>query len=142
MRVIVTMITLFSILICTVSFAQSPQFRRVTIKGKTTADYNKVCLFEKGSAKKPFKTEQISEYSGMYNINIAIPSDMKKKDDYYYTDIRFWGDKNDNGIRDPGEPISQCHFIIWVPSANIVYMQVYKGEKYPFESSTLKYNYK
>ena len=142
MRVIVAMITMLVMCSGSVSFAQSPPFRKVTIKGKTKAIYNKVCLFEKGSAKEPFKTKYVSEYYGRYSIDVDIPYDMKKKDNYLYTDMRFWGDTNDNGIRDSGEPISQCHFIIWVPSANIVYMQVYKGQKYQFESRSMHYDYK
>jgi hypothetical protein len=67
---------------------------------------------------------------------------MRKKDNYLFTDIRFWGDKNDNGIKDPREPISECHFIILVPPAHIVYMQVYKGTKYSFDYYTLTYHYK
>lgn len=142
MRVIAAMITILVMCSCGISFAQSPPFRKVTIRGKTKEVYNKVCLFEKGSAKEPFKTEYISEYYGTYRIDVDIPYDMKKKDNYLYTDMRFWGDKNDNGIRDPGEPISQCHFIIWVPSSQEVYMQVYKGPKYRFKSSTIEYDYK
>ncbi|MCG6894888.1 MAG: hypothetical protein LJE65_14890 [Desulfobacteraceae bacterium] len=125
-----------------VSFAQSPPFSKVTIKGKTGSIYNKVCLFEKGSAKVPFKTKYVSEYYRTYSIDVGIPSDMKKKDDYFYTDMRFWGDKNANGMRDAGEPISQCHFIIWVPSANIVFMQVYEGQKFPIATPVLNYDYK
>ena len=84
----------------------------------------------------------IYEVDWLYSIDVDIPDDMRKKDDYLYTDMRFWGDKNDNGIKDPGEPISRCHFIIWIPSAKVVYMQVYKGPKYRFKSSTIEYDYK
>lgn len=142
MRVIVAIVSILIMWSCGVSFAQSPLFRKVTIKGEAKDIYNKVCLFENGRAKKPFKTEYISESYGTYSIDIDIPYDMKEKDNYLYTDMRFWGDKNENGIRDPGEPISQCHFVIWVPSANIVYLKVYKGPKYLFKASSMKYDYK
>ncbi len=142
MHFIVAIVSILVMCSCGVSFAQSPPFRKVTIEGEAKEIYNKVCLSENGSAKEPFKTEYISEYYGTYSIDIDIPYDMKEKDNYLYADMRFWGDKNENGMRDPGEPISQCHFIIWVPSANIVYLQVYKGPKYQFETSSMKYDYK
>ncbi|MDY7038694.1 MAG: hypothetical protein SV375_21395 [Thermodesulfobacteriota bacterium] len=121
--------------------AQSPPFSTVTITGEASKKFNKVCLFESGGSKEPLKTEYISEYGGKYSIDVDIPNDMREKDNYLYTDMRFWGDKNDNGIRDKGEPISECHFIIWVPSARIVYMQIYRGSKHLFKSSVLDYNY-
>ena len=109
MRVKVLIIAILIICSCSLSFAQSPPFRKVTIKGKTIEIYNKVSLFEHGSAKKPFKTENISEYYGTDSIDIDLPYDMKKKDNYFYTDMRFWGDKNDNGIRELG---NQCVNVI------------------------------
>lgn len=135
-----------AVIILIVSFynsatAQSPPFSTVTIRGEVSEIYDKVCLFESGGSKEPFKTEYISPYDGEYSIDIEVPYDMREKDDYLYTDMRFWGDKNENGIRDKGEPISECHFIIWVPSAEIIYMQIYKGSKHRFNSSTLEYNY-
>jgi hypothetical protein len=136
------MITGWLVFFSNVALAQSPPFSRVTITGKIDTKFNKVCLFESGGSNKPIKTEPISKYSGEYSINVDIPYDMQKKDNYLYTDMRFWGDKNNNGIRDPGEPISECHFIIWVPSAQIVYMQIYKGPRYQFKSSILNYDYK
>ena len=136
------MISVSFIFLCSVALAQSPPFSTVTIAGETATKFNKVSLFESGGSKKPFKTEYISEYDGRYSIDVDIPYDMRKKASYLFTDMRFWGDKNDNGIKDPGEPISECHFIIWVPSAQIVYMQVYKGKQYQFKSSTIKYDYK
>lgn len=142
MRFILTMVPMSIWIFCNVSYAQPPPFRSVTITGKISGDYNKVCLFEKGSSKIPFKTVYLSGRHRTYRMDIGIPSDMKKKGDYYYTDMRFWGDKNKNGIRDQGEPISQCHFIIWIPSANVVFMQVYKGPKYRFVSPTLQYDYR
>ena len=141
MRVLFVRITLTVILLCSVSSAQSPPFRKVTIAGKTKADYNKVSLFKSGSSKRPTKTKYISQRDGKYSIDVNIPNDMRKKNDYLYTDMRFWGDKNNNGIKDPGEPISECHFIIWVPSAQIVYLQVYKGAKYKLKSPLMEYNY-
>ncbi|HUT71227.1 MAG TPA: hypothetical protein VMW89_11170 [Desulfatiglandales bacterium] len=142
MRFLLAVISVSAIFLCSVSLAQSPPFSRVTIAGETDTKFKKVSLFESGGSRKPFKTEHISEYDGQYSIDVDIPYDMRKKDSYLFTDMRFWGDKNDNGIKDPGEPISECHFIIWVPSAQIVYMQVYKGSKYPVESSILNYHYK
>lgn len=141
MRSIVAIISIMVMCSFGVSFAQSPPFRKVTIEGKAKGIYNKVCLFENGGASVPFKTEYISDYDGTYSIDIDIPNDMKRKGNYFYTDMRFWGDKNENGIRDPGEPISECHFIIWVPLANIVYLQVYEGPKYRFKTSSMKYDY-
>ncbi len=61
--------------------------------------------------------------------------------DYFYTDMRFWRDSNDNGIREPNEPISECHFIIWIPSLKKLYLQVYNGPKYEIKSPTFKYDY-
>jgi len=142
MRLVLTVITVLVVFFCSLSSAQSPPFRTATITGETKDIYNKVSLFEKGSSKEPLKTEYISERDKAYSIDVNIPYDMRKKDNYFYTDMRFWGDKNDNGIKDPGEPISACHFIIWVPSAQVVYMQVYKGPKYQFRSSTIEYDYK
>lgn len=142
MRIVFAGIAFFVMCSWSASFAQSPPFHKVTIKGEAKGVYNRVSLLGSGSSKEPFKTEYISEYYGTYSIDVSIPNDMKKKNNYLYTDMRFWGDKNENGIIDPGEPLSKCHFIIWVPSANIVYMQVYKGQKYRFESPSMNYNYK
>lgn len=136
------MVTIVSVIFfSSVSFAQSPPFSRVTITGKTDTKFNKVSLFKSGRSTQPFKTKYISEHDGHYSIDVRIPDDMRKKGSYLFTDMRFWGDKNDNGIKDPGEPISECHFIIWVPSAKTVYMQVYEGSKYLVESSVLNYHY-
>ena len=142
MRFLLVVISVSAVFLCSVALAQSPPYSTVTITGETATKFNKVSLFKSGGSRKPFKTEYISEYNGQYSIDVDIPYNMRKKDSYFFTDMRFWGDKNDNGIRDPGEPISECHFIIWVPSAQIVYMQVYKGSKYRFESSILNYHYK
>ena len=141
MRFFKLMISVSLIFWCGVAIAQSPPFSTVTVEGQTESKFNKVSLFESGSSKTPFKTSVISS-GGQYHINVDIPYDMHKKDNYLFTDMRFWGDKNDNGIRDPGEPISECHFIIWEPSAHIVYMQVYKGPTHLFEYSVLNYHYK
>jgi hypothetical protein len=132
----------FIMFICNMALAQSPPFSSITIFGETIDLYNKVSLFEKGSSKTPFKTEYISSYDGKYSIEVDIPDDMRRHDDYLYTDMRFWNDKNDNGRRDPGEPISQCHFIIWIPSYNKILFQVYKGPKYEIDSSHFRYDYK
>ena len=130
------------IFFCNAALAQSPPFSTITITGETKDIFNKVSLFKKGSSKTPFKTEYISSYDGKYRIDVNIPDDMRKKGNYLYTDMRFWKDKNDNGINDPDESISRCHFIIWIPSIKKVYLQVYKGPKYEIKSSTFKYDYK
>ena len=142
MRFLLVALNILAILLCNVALAQSPPFSTVTITGETNTQFNKVCLFQSGGSKEPFKTEYISEHDGTYSIDVDIPFDMLEKDDYFFTDMRFWGDKNDNGMRDPGEPISECHFIIWVPSAQLVYMQIYKGAQHQFKSAILNYNYK
>ena len=130
------------IFFCNAALAQSPPFSTITITGETKDIFNKVSLFKKGSSKTPFKTKYISSYDGKYRIDVNIPDDMRKKGNYLYTDMRFWKDKNDNGIKDPDESISRCHFIIWIPSIKKVYLQVYKGPKYEIKSSTFKYDYK
>ena len=142
MRFILAAITVSVLFFCSVSAAESPPFQTVTITGKAKDLYDKVSLFEKGSSKKPLKTIQVSQPDGTYSMVVNIPEEMRKKENYFYTDMRFWGDKNDNGMKDPGEPISECHFIIWVPSAKVVFMQVYKGPRHQFKSSTLEYDYK
>ena len=142
MRKIIVVTSLSIVFLSGVSFATSPPFRTVTIMGKTDTIYNKVSLFDGGPSKKPLKTAYISDRDRTYRIDVRIPDDMRKKDNYLYADMRFWEDKNADGIKDPGEPISEGHFIIWVPSGQIVYMQVYKGPKYRFKSSTMAYDYK
>lgn len=124
------------------ALAQSPPLSMVTVTGKTDTRFNRVSLFASGGSNVPFKTEDISAHRGRYSIHVNIPSDMRKKANYYFTDMRFWGDNNNNGVKDPGEPISQCHFIMWIPSAHKVYMQVYQGERYPIKSPVLTYHYK
>lgn len=134
--VVLTSVMLFN----STALAQSPPFSTITITGETKNIFNKVCLFEKGSSKTPFKTEYISS-NGKYSIDIEIPGDMHQYGDYFYTDMRFWRDSNDNGIREPHEPISECHFIIWIPSVKKLYLQVYNGPKYEIKSSPFKYDY-
>lgn len=126
---------------CNAALAQSPPFSTITITGETKDIFDKVSLFEKGGSKTPFKTETVSSYDGEYSIDVEIPDDMSEKGNYLFTDMRFWGDTNYNEIKDPGEPISECHFIIWIPSIKKVYLQVYQGPKYEIKSSTFKYNY-
>lgn len=140
MRAFLLVISVSLIFWCSVAIAQSPPFSTVTIEGETEGEFNKISLFESGSSKEPFKTSYIS-HNGEYSIDVDIPDDMRKKNSYLFVDMRFWGDKNDNDIKDPGEPISKCHFIIWVPSDHIVYMQVYEGPKFPFKHSILNYHY-
>jgi len=130
-----------TIMFCSVVFAQSPPFSTITISGKTKSTFTKVSLFESGSARAPIKSENISSWDGGYSMTIDIRNDMRGKGDYYYTDMRFWHDKNSNGARDPGEPISECHFIMWFPAANKIYLQVYQGPRYEITSSSFKYDY-
>ena len=121
--------------------AESPPFDTVTISGKTDKRFTKVSLFESGSAAYPQKTSYVSAYDGKYSITIKIPGNMKQRDDYYMTDMRFWGDTNKNGKKDQGEPASACHFIIWKPDRGTVYMKIYQGATYPITSDKLHYDY-
>jgi hypothetical protein len=130
------------IMLCTTAHAQSPPFSTITISGKVKGTYNKVSLFESGSARTPIKSETISSWDGGYSITINLRSDMRGRDNYHFTDMRFWEDKNSNGVRDPGEPISQCHFIMWFPTANKIYLQVYQGPRYEITSYSFNYDYK
>lgn len=123
------------------SYASSPPFDSVTIFGKTNTKYNKVALFEGGGSTKPYKTEDVVYFNGQYRISIDIPADMQKREDYYSADMRFWGDTNGNGIKDEGDSVSACHFLIWVPSTNEIFLQVYKGEKIKIDSAFFKYYY-
>jgi len=125
-----------------VVIAQSPPFSTITISGTTDDIYDKVSLFESGSSKIPIKTEDVSSGDGNFSIAVDIQKDMRQKGDYFYTDMRFWQDENSNGTKDSGEKRSECHFIIWVPASNKVYLQVYKGPKYEIDSSLFEYNYK
>ena len=123
------------------SLAQSPPFSLITLTGQTSTTYNRVSLFESGSATEPVKTEFVSDFDGQYSIDVNIPEDMRQKDSYYFTDMRFWADTNENGVKDSDERISECHFIIWVPSLEKIFLQIYKGAKYPIDSSLYYYNY-
>ena len=123
------------------SSAQSPPFPMVTVTGKTAARFNRVSLFASGGLTVPIKTEDISAPDRHYSIQVNIPADMHGKDSYFFTDMRFWGDTNGNGVKDPDEPLSQCHFIIWSPAAHRFYMQVYQGKRYPIKTSVLNYDY-
>ena len=127
---------------CNAALAQSPPFSILTISGKTKEYYNRVSLFEKGSLKTPFQTEYVSSPDGEYSIDIEIPEDMTEHQDHLFTDMRFWTDRNDNDVKDPGEPISKCHFIIWVPAHQKLYLKVYKGPQYEIKSSEFEYDYK
>lgn len=131
--------TLF--LFSTIAAADSPPYDSVTISGKTDKRYTKVSLFESGSAVYPKKTSYVSTYDGKYSITVKIPGNMKPHDDYYMTDLRFWGDTNKNGKKDQGEPVSACHFIIWKPDRGKIYMKVYEGATYPITSHQLHYDY-
>jgi len=120
--------------------AQSPPFNLLEIKGKTNDKFNRIALFNSGRDVRPYKTSYVT--SGEYSIKIKIPQDMNDKGKYYITDMRFWGDINDNGKVDSGEPKSQCHFIIWEIRSNKITMQIYKGPELEIPKSTFEYNYK
>ena len=77
----------------------------------------------------------------MFIADVNLTRDMRQKDNYFFTDMRFWHDENSNGIKDSGEKRSKCHFIIWIPASNRVYLQVYKGPKYEITSSFFEYIY-
>jgi len=128
--------------LCLGASAQSPPFSVITVTGKAHESFNKVALFEKGSSKTPSKTTSISSSDGKYRIDVAIPDDMRKRGGYYYTDMRFWGDVNNNGKMDSDEPRSECHFIVWYPDADKLELQVYKGPQYEITSSVFEYDYK
>lgn len=123
------------------ALAQSPPFSFLTISGTTKEFYNKVSLFEKDSPKTPFKSEYISTPDGAYRIDIQIPEDLTEYQDHLFTDMRFWGDRNDNDVKDTGEPMSQSHFIMWVPAQEKLYFKVYKGPQYEINSSEFEYDY-
>jgi hypothetical protein len=127
---------------CSYSFAASkkPPFASVTIYGKTDNKFNKVSLFKSGGDTKPYKTIKIDS-NGKYSMNIRIPQDMIKKEGYYLSDMRFWNDGNNNQVKDEGESISQCHFVMWYPDYNKVVMQVYQVETFEINTSELSYNW-
>jgi hypothetical protein len=119
--------------------AQSPPLKSLEIKGKTDEKFNHVSLFRSGKDIRPYKTSYVN--SGWYYLKIQIPQDMQDKGKYYITDMRFWGDTNDNGEVDSGESRSQCHFIIWDKKSNKIIMQVYGGPEYEITEATFKYDY-
>ena len=119
--------------------AQNPPFNLLEIKGKANEKFNRVSLFNSGRDVRPYKTSYVT--SGRYSLKINIPQDMHDKGNYYITDMRFWGDINDNGEVDSGEPKSQCHFIIWEIRSNKITMQIYKGPERELPESTFEYNY-
>ena len=139
MKLLSLLVPCFLFCFSNLASARLPPFNAVTISGTTPTAFNKVSLFESGGTELPFTTEMISD--GKYSITISIPSDMKNRGDHFLTDMRFWNDTNENGFLDDSEPRSQCHFIIWVPSADLVYMQIYKGARHIFKSSAFQYNY-
>jgi len=130
------------LLIAGLTLAQSPPFSTVTISGTARTGYTKVGLFKGGSARKPFKTADISPDDRTYTLEVNIPEDMKKYQTYYYTDMRFWGDRNGDNIRDSNEPYSACHFIIWKPTTGKVYLKIYKGARYDIDAPDFTYNIK
>lgn len=139
MRSIFGGIFLSLIFFCSAAWSQSPSFTILTISGTTKEFYNKVSLFEKDSPDVPFKSEYTSD--GTYRIDIQIPEDLTEYQDHLFTDMRFWGDRNDNDVKDSGEPISESHFIMWVPKQNKLYFKVYKGPQIEINSSEFEYDY-
>lgn len=136
---IITITSIF--FLCIEASATSPPFTTVTIHGKADTKFNKVSLFKDGHSNEPLKSEKVSYYNGEYSITVDIPADMRKKKNYYFADMRFWNDSNDNGFKEKGESLSECHFVIWVPAAKKIYLQVYKGSKYLIDSPYFKYYY-
>jgi hypothetical protein len=67
--------------------AQSPPFSTVTISGTARTGYTKVGLFKGGSARKPFKTADISPDDRTYTLEVNIPEDMKKYQTYIQRNI-------------------------------------------------------
>ena len=63
MHLLFVRIALTIILLCSASSAQSPPFRKVTITGKTKADYNKVSLFKSGRSKRSLGTNKKQPYT-------------------------------------------------------------------------------
>lgn len=122
------------------AFCKQQSISSVTISGTAKENFEVVALFEDGKSVKPIRYVHIDPTARQYSITIAIPGDMRTNGNIYFIDMRFWKDVNGNGIREHGEPLSQCHFIIWDPKTNEVYMQVYKGSKYPMSSNSLKYD--
>jgi len=136
----ILMILLFILVSLNETFAKSPPFKSLEIKGKTDDKFDYVSLFRSGKEVRPYKFTHVN--SVWYSIKIKIPKDMTDKGEYYITDMRFWGDKNGNGQWDSGEPRSQCHFIIWDKKSNKIILQVYDGPEYEITKSTFTYDYK
>ena len=118
-----------------------PPFSSITIHGKTSKKFNRVSLFRSGGSKKPYKTAKVGR-NGKYSITISLPADMIRKQKYFFTDLRFWTDKNNNKIKDKGEARSQCHFIKWYPPKKRIIMQAYNGPKYKINSRKFRYDWK
>jgi hypothetical protein len=121
--------------------AQSPLFDSIVITGEAGTDYDRVSLFENGSSETPLKTEDVSS-DGSYRIEIRIPEVMQNKGAYYITDMRFWKDANDNGIRDEGDSFSQCHFVRWIPRTGKISFEIYGGAHKEITSSRFTYDLK
>ncbi len=118
----------------------SPPYSSITIHGKTDKKFNRVSLFKSGGASKPYKTA-IVDRNGKYSITINIPANMIEKDKFFFTDMRFWNDKNNNKIKDRGEARSQCHFIKWHPEKRKIMLQVYNGPSFEINSRKHRYDW-
>lgn len=140
MRYLILALSVF-FLFCNTSAAQSPPFSTITVSGTVSGPYDRVSLFESGESKTPLKTECIDPKTRQYSIDINIPDDMRQYKNFMFTDMRFWKDTNDNGVKDPYEPRSECHFIEWYPNSGKLYMQVYQGPRYEITSQDFTYNY-
>ena len=141
MRFLVGGIVAAAIFYFNLVFAEAPPFSSLTISGKVAEDYNKVALFEKGSSKTPLKTGYISKDTGTYQIIIDLSKDFPLKDLYSYIDLRFWDDKNDNGIKEGDESISECHLIVWIPATSKIYFKICDGSNVDIKSPSLIYDY-
>jgi hypothetical protein len=119
---------------------KAPPYKTLKIYGVVNKKYDRVSLFRSGGSTKPYKTSRVRS-NGKYSLSISIPKDMKQKDDYYLTDMRFWKDKNKNGIKEKGELRSECHFIIWYPSHRKVVMNIYDGPTHDLSAPKVEYNY-
>jgi hypothetical protein len=130
----------FWALLCGTSAAQSPPFSKVTISGHVYGPYNRVSLFECGESTTPLKTSEISPTTREYSIVVNIPDDMRSDQNSKFTDMRFWNDRNYEGVRKPNDETSRCHFIEWYPESDKVYLQVYDGPRYRIKSENFTYD--
>lgn len=118
----------------------TPPYSSITITGLAKPPHSNVGLFKNGQSSEPIKTEKVDSNSHKYSIKIDILKDMAFDQGVYVVDMRFWEDANSNGLREKSEFRSACHFVVWDPSNNKVYMEVYNGSKYEINFEMLSYN--